>query len=105
VNEVVTQKDLDLLKFLTDATVKGRMTWQPTAQDNQFTASIKGKYSVLMGRAIAGGHSYFKLMDVNDQELVEVTSYDTDSVEQLFEYVRRKALDVDRAIDDILKTE
>jgi hypothetical protein len=103
VNEMVTQKDLDLLRFLADATTKGKMTWQPTAQENAFTASLKGKYNVVMSKP--NTLSYLKLMDVYDQELVEITSLDTDEVEQLYEYVRRKALDVDRVIDDILKNE
>lgn len=101
VSDMVTDKDRSLLNFLTDQTRGGSLNWQPTAEENQFTVSIKGKYSVVMGDR-GGGYTYLKLINENEQQLVEISSLDTDMVEPLYEFVRRKALDVDRAIDDIL---
>jgi hypothetical protein len=45
---------------------------------------------------------YLSLTDANELELLS-KDYDTQDVEQLYEFVRRKALDVDSAIDEILK--
>jgi hypothetical protein len=44
-----------------------------------------------------------RLTDQNERELLTINSFEAERVEELFEYVRRRALDVDGAIDDILK--
>jgi hypothetical protein len=44
-------------------------------------------------------------VDENEQALVDISSTDLEDVETLYDYVRRKALDVDRIIDEILKSE
>jgi len=99
---MLTDKDLELLKFLTNETQMGKFKWQPTAIENQFTASLRGKYSVVMNKTQSGLVS-LKLIDTNDQELVALTMLDSELVEQLYEFVRRKALDVDKVIDEIIK--
>jgi|SRR5580658_10386686 hypothetical protein len=100
---MITPKDKALLSFLGKETANGNLKWRATAQDNQFTVSLRGKYNVMLLKQ--GPLVALYLFDVNDRELLQVNQLDDRAVEEIYEYVRRKALDVDGAIDEILKGE
>jgi hypothetical protein len=103
VNDMVSEKDAQFLDYLSTATDAGKVRWQPTAANDQFTASMRGKYNVVVSRTSG---SYWLRM-VNDQEQ-EMLSIDNDAdprdrVMHIFNAARRVALDVDAAIDAIIK--
>jgi hypothetical protein len=105
VNDMVSEKDSQLLDYLSAGTDAGRIRWQPTAVDDEFTTSFKGKYNVVVSRTRTG----FYLVMVNDQEQ-EMLSIDNDDdarsrVRDIFNGARRTALNVDTAIDDIIRGE
>lgn len=98
---MATQKDLELVNFLSNGTATGQIQWQATAESDQFVTALRGKYAVRIGKV--GSVSYLNMKDLEDRELLSVTSEDSYSVELLFDSVRRAALKVDDAIDEILR--
>ncbi|MBZ5504186.1 MAG: hypothetical protein LAO78_01750 [Acidobacteriia bacterium] len=102
---MITDKDSTFLDYLVTATNEGKIRWQPTATDDQFTASLKGKYNVVIGTGRAG--RWLRMSNVRDQVMLFINSDDdpTDRVEAIFDAARRDALDVDTAIDEIIQDE
>jgi hypothetical protein len=107
-------KEGQLVHQLIEATPKGRITWEPTANLDEFTTSFKGKYSVTVSKTQAG-HYVLRMSDEADRELLNLvhgpdwalqygSEYETTSIRELFDLVRRTALHVDEAIDDIIET-
>jgi hypothetical protein len=105
VNDMVPEKDSQFLDYLSTATDEGNIRWQPTASEDQFTASLKGKYNVVVGRGRGG--SWLKMSNDQEQVMLFIANEDDpgDRVEHIFNGARRVALDVDAAIDDIIKGE
>jgi hypothetical protein len=97
---MITPKDMELAKFVFAESRNGHLKWQTTAEQGQFAASLRGKYSVLLTKRT---YARLTLFDSNAQELTEITGVDSDLIEELYEFVRRRTLDVDRAIDEILR--
>lgn len=100
---MTTDKDLELVQQLIDATKKARVSWHPTATLNQFTTSLKGRLSLLIGK-YANGDCYFRVVDEGGQEMLSIEGPPAGQlVDELWELARRAALNVDQAIDDILQ--
>ena len=97
---MITSKDLELVKQLTEATQKGRVSWHPTAVVNEFTSSFKGRFNVLVGK-YEGGSSYVRMTNEDGNEMMNIDG--RQEIDQLWELVRRMALQVDHAIEDILQ--
>jgi hypothetical protein len=105
VNDMVSAKDSEFLNYVRDASEAGKIRWQPTASDNQFTASLRGKYNVVTGTDHDG--SWLKMTNDQDQMMLFIHANDdpADRVERIFIAARRAGLDVDAAIDDIISGE
>jgi hypothetical protein len=98
-----TQKDIEFVKFLFESTKQGNVQWQPTAREGEFTATLQGKY-----RVFARPHGVFpqvELWDDADQTLLGLTSMDVGEIGDLYEFVRRKALNVDSVLDKLMRGE
>jgi hypothetical protein len=100
---MVSEKDGQFLDYLLTATEAGKIPWQPTAADDQFTTSFKGKYNVLVGTGREG--PWLKMSNETDQIMLFISNADdpTDRVERIFGAARRIALNVDIAIDEIIQ--
>ena len=112
---MIQYKEGQLVHQLIEATRKGRISWEATAKIDEFTTSFKGKYSPTVSRT-ASGHYILRMVDEAERELLSlehepsvVLLYGGEfpnemavSIRDLFELVRRVALHVDEAIDDIL---
>jgi hypothetical protein len=98
---MLTSKDAEFIQYLMRETEAGKIRWEPTAQTSEFASSLKGKYKIVLKRA--GSSEYMSLRDANDQLLLSVGSEDYGPVSDLFGLARRVALDVDSAIDEILR--
>ncbi len=106
---MATEKDIALTAYLLKLTQEGKLKWEPTARADEFTASIKGKYTVVLSK---GGFGRFrtegdpeyslKLIDEKEQELLRLTENEFPPLVQLFELVRRASFNVDAIIDEIL---
>jgi hypothetical protein len=103
--EMISDKDSKLLNFLIRTTEDGKTAWEPTASEDQFTTSIKGKYNIVVGLG-RDGH-YLKMLDAQERVMLMIRDDDDpqERVTDIFEAARRVALNVDTAIDDILDDE
>ena len=104
----MTDKDHALISTLIKGTEIGRMEWTPTALENEFTASVKGKFNVTIHR-LDPSSFHFQMVDQSGRELLGVyinqdstPYYDYSHMESLFEIAQRQALAVDAAIDEII---
>jgi hypothetical protein len=105
--KMATDRDQEFIRFLLAQTLEGKIQWEPTASDDQFTASFKGKYKIFVDKFIPDdSHPYYvmKLTDAKDQELLSMSDSDMPGIEvrKLFENARRRSLNVDTAIDEIM---
>jgi hypothetical protein len=107
---MATEKDLSLVGYILKLTQEGKLKWEATARPNEFTASLKGKYNVVIERVgFSRGVRFendpdysFKLIDNSEQELLQLTESDYIHTPLLFDLARRSVLNVDAVIDDIL---
>lgn len=105
---MATEKDIALVDFLLAETAKGDVKWEATAQLEQFTTSLKGKYNVTIDRPINRLNPFtdptcrLRLADAGDRELLVLTERDHSQISNLFDLARRTSLNVDAAIDEIL---
>jgi hypothetical protein len=100
---VPTQKDIEFVKFLFESTKAGKLQWQPTAKQNEFTATLQGKYRAFTSSI--GSYPDLELLDDSDQTLLKLSTIEIEEVGQLYEFVRRKALNVDSVLDDLMRGE
>jgi hypothetical protein len=98
---MTTQKDLELVGFLSNGTTTGQIQWQAAAESDQFVTGLRGKYAVTLGKI--GNICYLSMKDPDGRELLSISSEETYAIEPLFDSVRRAALKVDEAIDDIIR--
>ena len=105
VNDMLSEKDSEFLNYLSDASEAGKIRWQPTAGENQFTASLKGKYNVVTGTDHDG--PWVKMTNEQDQMMLFIHANEDpfNRVDRIFVAARRVGLDVDAAIDDIISGE
>jgi beta-xylosidase len=104
------EKDLALLSFLIQATKEGKIPWEPTARQDEFTVSLKGKFNVLVKHFIERdgweqNDAWSLTLFRNDNELTVLTNSIYADVRELFEAARRYSLNVDEAIDEIIEGE
>ena len=108
---MASQKDVMLLAQLIEATKQGRVSWQPTANFDEFTTSFRGRFSVVVSRSRDG--FLLRMFDESDREMVRLDedaywletllgANERVELHELFELARRSALNVDQAIDDVL---
>jgi hypothetical protein len=100
---MATDKDFALVQYLLSSTREGNLKWEPTVEDEEFTATIRGKYTVLVSRD--GARTFLSLSDESERELLSVTDNEDVSIIDLFDRAKREALSVDSVIDEILGEE
>jgi len=103
VTTMPTDKDQEFVKFLLDSTRLGKIQWQPTAEQNEFTTTLQLKYTVSISTKVS--FRDLVLTDDAGQQLVAVNSTDIEQVEELYELVRRQALNVDSVLDSLMRGE
>jgi hypothetical protein len=98
---MATEKDIALVQFILDSTKNGKIQWESTALDYEFTTTFKGKYKAMLERG-PSNHCHLSLYNEADEYLLSVSDSEFYPVADLYEMVRRKALNVDSVIDEIL---
>ena len=98
---MATEKDREFVLFLLESTKGGKIQWEPTAEQNQFTTSLKGRYSAFIYKGPTLSNLFLK--DDAGQELLSVSELDISEVENLYEFVRRKTLNVDAVLNEIIR--
>jgi len=103
---MATEKDYAFVKYILDSTDNKKVAWEPTAEPDQFVASFKGKYRVLIDKHDSpqsfGSDYWLKLIDEQDHELLTVTSGESEIVKSIYDQAARTSLKVDEAIDEIM---
>ncbi len=99
---MATTKDIQLIDHLLERTLAGQIDWQPTANQNQFTASFKGKYSLSVHQAPESYNCWLTMDDADGRRMHRITDHEYSRVDELYDAARRRAYKVDEAIDDIL---
>ena len=102
----ITDKDRDFVTKLIGSTEQGHVKWQPTANPDQYVSSFKGKWSVIVDEYREDGISPWytvKVRDAQEREMLSISDGDFPPVRDLYESARRAALNVDEALDDIMK--
>lgn len=110
-------KDREFLEQLIEATRDGRIAWEPTATLDEFTASFRGKYIVIVAKG-SGDRYTLRLLDESGREMLslegkyeEIPGYPNLEpaldpnflrTKELFELARRTGLHVEEAMADIL---
>lgn len=98
-----TPKDHQFIQFLLQNTDSGKLKWEPTA-DVEYTASFKGEYNATVEQRIRGGAPLWilTLRDSAGRELLKIDDEDDNDVVSLYNKVVRAALNVDKALDEIM---
>lgn len=98
---MVTEKDMQFVQFLLDSSQNGKLQWQPSAEQDQFTTTLQQKYTITITKSFAV--VTLVLADNTGQELLSVNHMQLPQVDELYEFVRRQALDVDSVLDQIMR--
>lgn len=101
---MATQKDFQLVQYLLERTNSRAVSWEATAENDQYVASFKGKYNVLVDKGTRNNSNYYwlTLRDKDEREMLKLYDSDVDLIRPLYEQAERNSLNVDEAIDEIL---
>lgn len=96
----------EILTKLAESTDQGKIDWKPTVNEQAFMAAI-GNLSVVIQWEI-GSYPLLKILDSSGSEIDrpdgQTHSESRDDLFELHEQARRIALQVDRKLDELLKT-
>ena len=107
---MVAETMLKIVHRLLERSRKGDVAWQKTIIDNEYIVSFPS-YSMVIGNtrfnyklslADAKG-SRLESIEPSDLDDVDLRNEAFHALEQLFVYARRKALRIDRQLEDVLK--
>lgn len=105
----MTEKDGKFIEALVVATQAGRVKWEPTAVEDEYTTSFKGKFSVLTKKTPPDWYGV-QVVDSGEREMLEYSGREDDLgyerwtlIRTLFDLSRRNALAVDEALDEFIK--
>lgn len=100
-------KTKKLLAEILVKTHEGRLDWRETAKPTVFIAAIAGQFTVQVqkGDFDDGYETLFVLRDLEDRELISISSNDRSArggLMELYDLARRRALRVDDKVDQLL---
>jgi hypothetical protein len=103
---------IELLAQIFAKTQSGKLAWEPTAQEGIFVVPLKGKYTLkafpstdYLSTPEGSGPPSFTLYEGNEMLLdatYKIEGVPEQGLRELYEMVRRRALRVDKKLDDIL---
>jgi hypothetical protein len=98
---MATDKEIKLVQQLLDKTRKKILSWEPTAEADEFFSTLGGNVSFTV-RQVLQTRELLTMRDEGDRILLTVDSYEVDDVSQLYAEARRQALKVDESLDGVL---
>lgn len=103
---MATAKDIEFVDFIFQKTEDRKVNWEATANEDEFVASFKGKYKLLIQRIKGPMGNDFRLTLVDDSErdLLVVPDDEYPRVRVLYNLALRNSLQVDAAIDEIMES-
>jgi hypothetical protein len=102
VNDMLHGKEFEFINFLKHASDEGKIDWQASAVADQFVASFKGKYIITVGSSPNGAR--LSMRNDREQEMLSTSEAEEQSgnVTLIYDAARRKALNVETAIQEIM---
>jgi len=98
---MATDKEIKLVEQLLDKTTKKILSWEPTAEEDEFFSTLEGNVSFTVREGQT--REFLTMRDEHDRVLVTVNSNDVNEVSQLYAEARRQALKVDESLDGVLE--
>ena len=98
---MVTDKEIKLIVQLLDKTRKKILSWEPTAEEDEFFSTLEGNVSFIVREGQT--RKFLTMRDEHDRVLLTANSNDVDEVSQLYAEARRQALKVDESLDGVLE--
>ena len=98
---MATEKEIKLVEQLLDKTRKKVLSWEPTAESDEFFSTLGGNVSFTV-RQVLQGREFLTMRDDSDRILLTISSHEVDDVSQLYVEARRQALKVDESLDGVL---
>jgi hypothetical protein len=101
-------KFIELLRRIHDSTLKGSLRWEPAMDKDAYSLDL-GKAVLTLGYSVGYGPTtyYAMLEDHSGKPLERLWESETDShfefLRDVYELARRKALNVDALLDDLIK--
>lgn len=104
------EKEQELIDQLLDKSKTRLISWEPTAERDEFTATFRGKnsFTIAMSYDSWNKENIFTLTmrDSEDRDMLSIDTntpgINTYTLSDLFEAARRSGLNVDKALDDVL---
>jgi hypothetical protein len=97
---MATDKEIKLVEQLLDKTRKKVLSWEPTAEEEEFFSTLEGDVSFTVRQGSA--REFLIMRDERDRRLLTIDSFDVNEVSQLYAEARRQALKVDESLDGVL---
>ena len=97
---MATDKEIKLIEQLLDKTRKGILSWEPTAEEDEFFSTLGGNVSFTVRQGET--RAFLIMRNERDRMLLSVDSFDVNEVSQLYAEARRQALKVDESLDGVL---
>lgn len=98
---MATEKEMKLVEQLLDKTRKRILSWEATAEENEFLAAFGGHVSFTIRWRPSS--VLLVMRDEQGRLLWTVDSREVSEVSQLYTEARRQALNVEDALDDVLE--
>ncbi len=95
--------DTELVTKLIERTQQGKVDWHPTSTKLQYTASFGGNYTVIVDKDFQQDKFWLSIQNEEGVAIHQIFGSQDYRIPELFFAARRKALNVDQAITDILK--
>jgi hypothetical protein len=98
--------DSELVSKLLDATDKRKIGWEKTAVGDRFAASYGGKWTLTVDRSTDEQDRtdyYLTITNNEGDEILRILDRADNDLPTLFEKARRHALNVDEALNDLMK--
>ena len=98
---MATDKETKLVAQLLDKTRKRRLTWEPTAKEDEFLSTLGGNVSFIV--ASWQEADSLTIRDELGRILLSIDSNSVAQISELYAEARRQALNVDESLDRVLE--
>ena len=98
---MATDKETKLVAQLLDKTRKRRLTWEPTAKEDEFLSTLGGNVSFTVGSWQEA--DTLTMRDELGRILLSIDSSSVAQISELYAEARRQALNVDESLDRVLE--
>lgn len=107
---MIPREYADLIEKLTEKTDQKLVEWKTTPIENEFSVSFKDfSLTLFKGLNVGSDNAFIRLNIINargkviDQIFVNIKDEEGEQIEELYETARRRAFQIDRAIESMIR--